>query len=113
MSHALFTRRTIPHLVSALVLSAVAVPSLMADDWPQWLGPQRDGVWREKGIVESFPKTGLPVRWRTPVGPGYSGPAVSEGKVFLLDRQPERDAEGKDVALADGSLPGKERVFAL
>ena len=41
-------------------LSAVA----LADDWPQWLGPQRDSVWRETGIVDEFPKQGPPVRWR-------------------------------------------------
>ena len=39
-----------------------------ADDWPQWLGPQRDAVWRESGIVEKFSADGPPVRWRTPAG---------------------------------------------
>ena len=52
--------------------------SLYADDWPQWRGPLRDGVWRETGILERFPPEGLPVRWRTPVGPGFSGPAVAD-----------------------------------
>jgi outer membrane protein assembly factor BamB len=56
-----------------------------ADDWPQWRGPTRDGVWHEKGILESFPSTGLKVRWRVPVSIGYSSPVVAEGRVFVVD----------------------------
>ena len=51
-------------------------PQLRADDWPQWMGPQRDGVWRETGILEKFPAAGPNVRWRVPVNAGYCGPAV-------------------------------------
>src|SRR5436190_465906 len=57
-----------------------------ADDWPQWLGPQRDGVWRETGILDKFPANGPRVRWRTPIGGGYAGPAVVGDKVFVTDR---------------------------
>src|SRR5215471_1170750 len=57
-----------------------------ADDWPQWLGPQRDGVWREKGIVDKFPAGGPKARWRTPIGAGYAGPAVVNGRVYVTDR---------------------------
>jgi outer membrane protein assembly factor BamB len=53
-----------------VVLSGAAAAS--ADDWPQWLGPRRDAVWRETGIVEKFPTNGLTFRWRTPIGAGYS-----------------------------------------
>src|SRR5262245_64370322 len=57
-----------------------------ADDWPQWLGAQRDGVWREMGIIEQFPVGGPPVRWRADVGAGYAGPAVAAGRVVVMDR---------------------------
>ncbi len=57
-----------------------------ADDWPQWRGADREGLWREQGIVESFPAEGLPVCWRAPLGSGFSGPAVAKGKVFVMDR---------------------------
>ena len=50
-----------------------ASATLRAEDWPQWLGPQRDGVWRETGIVETLPTNGFKYRWRTPIGGGYSG----------------------------------------
>ncbi|HIL70484.1 MAG TPA: pyrrolo-quinoline quinone, partial [Verrucomicrobia bacterium] len=59
--------------------------SSFSDDWPQWLGPKRDSVWREQGIIKEIPKQGLSVKWRRPVGLGYSGPAVSGGKVYVLD----------------------------
>jgi len=55
-----------------------------ADDWPQWRGPNRDGVWRETGILESFPPDGLKVLWRAPVGPGFSSPVVAQGRVYLI-----------------------------
>ena len=58
-----------------------------ADDWPQWRGPKRDGVWRETGIVEKFAEKQLPIKWRAEVGPGYSGPTVAGERVFLTDRQ--------------------------
>src|SRR5205085_1137420 len=56
------------------------------DDWPQWLGPHRDGVWREQGILDRFPKDGPRVRWRRPVHGGYAGPAVAGGRVYVTDR---------------------------
>ena len=62
---------------------------VQADDWPQWRGPQRDGVWRETGLMKSFPSPQLKIRWRVPVAPGYSGPTVAAGKVFLTDRVDE------------------------
>src|SRR5262249_46238229 len=58
-----------------------------ADDWPQWRGPTRDGVWRETGVLETFPRQGLEIRWRAPVGPGWSSPVVAQGRVYLTDSQ--------------------------
>ncbi len=57
-----------------------------ADDWPQWRGPQRDGVWRETGIVARFPAPEIAVKWRVPVASGYSGPTVADGRVYVTDR---------------------------
>lgn len=58
-----------------------------ADDWPQWRGPNRDGVWAESGIVESFPLGGLTARWRFPVAWGFSSPVVAQGRVFVSDAE--------------------------
>jgi outer membrane protein assembly factor BamB len=56
-----------------------------AEDWPQFRGPNRDNVWRETDILKTFPAQGLKVRWRTPVGPGWSSPVVVRGRVYLTD----------------------------
>lgn len=58
-----------------------------ADDWPQWLGPQRDDVWRETGIVKVLPVGGPPIRWRVKVGGGYAGPAVVGNRIYVTDKQ--------------------------
>ena len=73
----------------------------------------RDGVWRERGIVEKFPEGGPPLRWRAPVGAGYSSPAVSEGRVFLTDRQLKGGASNPDNPFDRRSTPGVERVLCL
>src|SRR2546426_2115857 len=57
------------------------------EDWPQWRGPNRDGVWSETGILEAFPPGGLKVRWRAPVGVGFSSPVVAQGSVYLTDSE--------------------------
>ncbi len=71
---------------AALALLLCSAPVLRADDWPQWLGPNRDGIWRESGLLERFPPGGPPVRWRTAIGAGYSGPVVAGNRVYLTDR---------------------------
>jgi outer membrane protein assembly factor BamB len=58
---------------------------LRAGDWPQWRGPNRDGVCPETGLLESFPAGGLKVHWRAPAGWGFSSPVVARGRVFLAD----------------------------
>ena len=71
-------------LVSILALTFVA-PRGIASDWPQFRGPNRDGRWDETGVLESFPKEGLKIEWRHPVGGGFSSPVVAQGKVFVTD----------------------------
>ena len=94
----------------AMWLVAISCAPSAGDDWPQWRGPERDGVWRESGIVDRLPTGGPPVVWRTPIDPGYSGPAVANGRVFVMDRQRTLDAGGEVAPADDGSLPGKERL---
>ncbi|MEE3284122.1 MAG: PQQ-binding-like beta-propeller repeat protein, partial [Planctomycetota bacterium] len=73
--------------IFTFTLLALTLPSpATADDWPQWGGPNRDLVWREKGIVKTLPTKGLlPRVWSTPIGEGYAGPAVANGRVYITD----------------------------
>ena len=92
-----------------LILSVCAM--VRADDWPQWLGPQRDGIWREKGIIEKFPEKGAKILWRAPIASGYAGPAVANGRVYVTDRV-AADAKPGDP-FARGKHPGVERVWCI
>ncbi len=92
---------------------SLATTALHAADWPQWLGPQRDAVWRETGIVEKFPGDGLRFRWRVPIGGGFAGPAVANGRVYLTDRQLAQGATNPANPFIRGEIPGRERVLCL
>ena len=108
-----------------LVLAWFAFLSLsQAEDWPQWLGTNRDAEWREEGIITRFPKGGPKLRWESKLGAGYSGPAVAKGRVFVMDRLPAEVDPGKGRLLHDGPpprninfvrklLPGRERLVCL
>ncbi|HAY78373.1 MAG TPA: dehydrogenase [Planctomycetaceae bacterium] len=63
-----------------------------ADDWPQWRGVHRDGVWKEDGLVTKFNAKRLQPVWQVPIEAGYSGPTVAEGRVYISDRivEPEQ-----------------------
>jgi outer membrane protein assembly factor BamB len=87
--------------------------SVRANDWPQWLGPKRDGVWRETGLVEKFPPGGPKVRWRVPVEHGFSGAAVVDGRVYITDHQRARDEKGDPLRPTRGGFVGKERILCL
>lgn len=64
---------------------SLAAGSIPAADWPQFRGPNRDSIWEETDILEGFPDSGLPIRWRVTVGPGHSSPVVAGGRVYVTD----------------------------
>src|SRR5689334_11724201 len=76
---------TIPRSVFATLLVLFAIAPSYGDDWPQWRGPNRDGVWRETGIVQKFASSELKPQWRAEIGSGYCGPTVANGRVYLMD----------------------------
>lgn len=100
-------------LVYTLLSLAMGSLRLAADDWPQWQGPRADGVWREQGILEKFPQGGPPVRWRSPIGAGYSSPAVADGRVFILDRPESATRGNPGNALQRTAEAGRERLLCL
>jgi outer membrane protein assembly factor BamB len=78
----MFTFRRLT-MFAFLVLGPCSV--VTADDWNQWLGPNRDGTWNETGTIDAFPESGPKVLWRAAVAGGYAGPAVAGGRVYVAD----------------------------
>lgn len=71
---------------SALLLSALFLnPSIAsADDWPQFRGPNRDGISRENGLLKTWPKDGPRLVWSfDQAGLGYSGPAIVQDRMYF------------------------------
>lgn len=83
-----------------------------ADDWPQWMGPGRDGVWSETGLVEKFPEGGLTYLWRRPIQGGFAGPAVAGGKVYVTDYV-KSSGDDQPAPTRRNELQGQERVLCL
>ena len=98
-------------LAAALAAAGVcAGATVAAEDWKQWRGQERRGVWHETGIVERFPESGLEFTWRVPIRGGFSGPAVADGRVFVTDwlEDPEsRTIDGTERALALDEATGE------
>ncbi len=95
----------------SLLMLAISTQSVRAADWPQWMGPGRDNVWNETGLVERFPEGGPRVAWRTPLAGGYAGPAVADGRVFVTDFV--TDDNVKVANFEQNRFTGTERVLCL
>jgi outer membrane protein assembly factor BamB len=93
--------RRVPFLMLAIVLGTPA------EDWPEWRGKGRLGVWNETGVLQKFPDTGLRIEWRVPVKSGFSGPAVSGGRVYLTDFIETSHLKGRERALCLDEKTGK------
>mgnify|MGYP001190414822 CR=1 FL=1 len=74
--------------VSFVVLLACGFAASAAD-WPQWRGPGGDGVFDAPKLPTKWPEGGLRTAWTAPVGGGYAGIAVADGRVFTLDYENE------------------------
>jgi outer membrane protein assembly factor BamB len=81
-----FLHRTSLLATGLFLMQTVCGMTALADEWPQWRGAGRDGIWTETGILDRFPSPEIEVKWRVPVSSGYSGPTVADGRVYLTDR---------------------------
>ena len=68
------------------LMVALSVTSASAADWPWVYGPTRDHKSDQRGLLRTWPAEGPKVLWTVPVGAGFGGPAVRDGKIYLLDR---------------------------
>ncbi len=94
--------------LAALVLTT----GLRADDWPQWMGPKRDNIWREEGILEKFPAGGPKKLWTAPLSGGYAGPAVVGDRLYVTDYV-KKTGETDEGNFDRKETTGTERVWCL
>lgn len=72
-------------LVCSLALLVVVRAVAAEFDWPQWRGPNRDGVSSETGLLQQWPKQGPPLAWKARgLGGGFSGVSVAEGRIYTM-----------------------------
>jgi outer membrane protein assembly factor BamB len=72
-------------------LLLLALITTFAADWPQFLGPTRNGVYSGNDLAPSFPDSGPPVVWRKEVGEGFAAPVVAAGKAIVFHRSTGRE----------------------
>lgn len=74
-----------------VVIAATSLATARGDDWPQWRGPNRDGISKETGLLKEWPKDGPKLLWQArDIGDGYSTPAVVGDRLYLIsNRGPE------------------------
>ena len=73
--------------LTVLVLSL----TVLADDWPHWRGPNRNGISAEAGWLDAWPDGGPPIAWRATVGTGFSCVVVSQGRLYTLGNAGDKD----------------------
>jgi len=89
--------------LSSVIILLICVLSASAQDWPDWRGSGRDGVWKESGITERFGGDTIPIKWSVPCGPGYNSPTVAGGKVYFMDRMITSGEQERVVCLNAGN----------
>ncbi len=88
-------------LLIFVLLATLPFSMTLGEDWPQWRGPNRDGVWDAKGIVDELPQEQLPLVWSVEIGAGYSGPTVANGRVYVMDRMTGNDKQTERILCLD------------
>jgi outer membrane protein assembly factor BamB len=96
--------------VAALTLIAAAI-SVSAADWPQWRGPNRDGISQEKDLLQRWPQEGPKLVWKaTDIGSGYSTPSVVSDRLYLLANEGLENEFVAAVSARDGKRIWTTRV---
>lgn len=95
----------------ACVFLATGYQAAIAEDWPHWMGPQRDNTWQAKNILEKFPQGGPRIVWKTKVAGGYAGPAVVGNRLYISDYATSADVKIDNFDRKEST--GMERVMCL
>ncbi len=90
MKRALLPRRDVFGLVSFGLTFALQI-SARTQDWPQFLGPHRDGSYQGTNLADLWPKEGPKRLWKRSAGQGFSGPVATRQNVFLFHRLGDKE----------------------
>src|SRR5687768_6249516 len=98
--------------VIALVLTGSFI--VAAADWPQWRGPNRDGVSKETGLLQKWPDGGPKLLWQsTDLGQGYGSPSIIGERLYVLGSQGMDDEFVQCLNVSDGKQVWKTRIGAV
>ena len=79
--------------MTALMVLIASIVTVTGADWPQWRGIERNGISKETGLLQEWPKEGPMLRWKaTNLGTGYSSPTIVEGKIYLQTTSDDKEA---------------------
>src|SRR5207244_12077414 len=92
-------------------LTIATALSVVAGDWPQWRGPQRNGISQETGLLKEWPKDGPKLLWQVNnIGSGYSTPSVVGDHLYLLSNTGEENEFVQALRVKDGSQAWSTRL---
>src|SRR5580765_5516004 len=91
--------------VIGIIAWAILLSSALADDWPQWQGPNRNAISKETGLLKEWPKGGPSLAWKTTgLGGGDSAPSIAAGRIYGMANRGEdqvvwalAEADGKEL----------------
>src|SRR5262245_49014654 len=91
-----------------------ATMNVGATDWPQWRGPQRDGISKESGLLKEWPKEGPKLLWvQKDIGDGYSTPAVVGSRIYLMSNRGMDNEFVQALSAQDGKPVWTARVGSV
>ena len=107
-----FTTARCPAIVLGIAIGLCLVPlGLPAADWPQWRGPQRNGISAETGLLAEWPKEGPRLVWQVKdIGSGYSTPSVVGDRLYLLSNQGTDNEFVQALEAKDGKRVWSQRI---
>ena len=106
-------KTSLRRLAMAATMSVLIASSFTAsaDDWPQWRGPNRDGISNETGLLQEWPKEGPKMLWSVSnIGMGYSTPAIVGDKFYLLANEGLENESVKALHVKDGTPAWSTRI---
>ena len=96
-------------IFSTVILSAALFA--LAADWPQWRGPNRDGISKETGLLQQWPESGPKLLWeRTDIGDGFSTPSIDGDRMYLQSSKGLEDEFVHAMNSADGKTVWTTRL---